>query len=64
MVKRFEDQGAVSDLPRSARPKAVCTDDNKERILENVEENPTISTRKRSLELEISQTFLKRVKKV
>ena len=63
MVKRFEDQGAVSDLPRSGRPKAVCTDENKERIRENVEENPTISTRKQSLELGISRTSLKRVMK-
>ena len=63
MVKRFGDQGAVSDLPRSGRPKAVCTDKNKERIRENVEENPTTSTQKRSLELGISRTSLKRVMK-
>ena len=43
-VKRFEDQGAVSDLTHSGRPKAVCTNENKERICENVEENPTTST--------------------
>ena len=49
----------MSDLPRSGRPKAVCTDENTERIRENVEENPTASTRKRSLELGISQTSLK-----
>ena len=54
MVKRFKDQGAVSNLPRSERPTAVCTDENKERIHENVEENPTTSTQKRSLELGIS----------
>ena len=63
MVKRFEDQGAVSDLPRSGRSKAVCTDENKERIRENVEENPTTSTRKCSLELGISRASLKRVMK-
>ena len=61
MAKRFEDQGAVSDLPRSGRPKAVCTDENKERIHENVEENPTTSTQKLSLELRISRTTLKRI---
>ena len=44
MVKRFEEQGAVSDLPRSGRPKVVCTNENKERIPENVEENPTTFT--------------------
>ena len=54
MVKRFEDQGAVSALPCSGRPKAVCTDENKERIRENVQNNPTTSTQKRSLELGIS----------
>ena len=63
MIKRFEDQGAVSDLPRSGRPKAVCMDENKERICENVENNPTTSTRKRSLELGISRTSLRRVMK-
>ena len=47
MVKRFEDQGAVSDLPSSGRPKTVCTDENKKRIRENVEENLTTSNRKR-----------------
>ena len=46
MVKRFEDQGAVSDLPCSGRPKAVCIDENKERIHENVENNPTTFTQK------------------
>ena len=63
MVKRFEDQGAVSDLPRSGRPKAVCTDESKERMRENVEQNPTTSTRKQSLELGISPPSLKRVMK-
>ena len=63
MVKRFEDQEAVSDLPRSGRPKAVCTNENKERIRENVEGNPTTFTRKRSLKLGISRTFSKRVMK-
>ena len=46
MVKRFQDQGGVSDLPRSGRPKAVCTDENKERIRENLEENLTTSTKR------------------
>ena len=63
MVKRFEDQGAVSNLPRSGRPKAVFTDESKERIRENVGQNLTTSTQKRSLELGISQTSLKRVMK-
>ena len=63
MAKRYEDQGAVSNLPRSGRPKAVCTDENKERIRENVEENPTTSVLKRSFELGISRTSLKRVMK-
>ena len=63
MIKIFEDQGAVSDLPRSGRPKAVCTDENKERTRKNVENNPTTSTRKRSLELGISRTSLRRVMK-
>ena len=53
----------MSDLPRSGRPKTVCTDENKERIREKVEENPTTSTRKRSLEIRISRTSLKRVMK-
>ena len=61
--KGFEDQGAVSDLLRFGRPKAVCTDENKERIRENVKQNPTTSTRKRSLEPRISRTSLIRVMK-
>ena len=61
MVKRFEDQRAVSDLPRFGRPKAVCTNENKGRIRENVEENQTTSKQKQSLELGISRRSLKRV---
>ena len=51
IVRRFEQQGAVTDLPRTGRPRNVRTDKNRERVRESVEETATTSTRRRSTEL-------------
>ena len=45
IVRRFEQQGAVTDLPRTGRPRNVRTDENRERVRESVEETATTSTR-------------------
>ena len=57
IVCRFEQQGAVTDLPRTGRPRNVRTDENRERVRESVEETAT-STRRRSTELGISRSSL------
>ena len=51
IVRRFEQQGVVTDLPRTGRPRNVRTDENRERVRESVEETATTSTRRRSTEL-------------
>ena len=59
IVRRFEQQGAVTDLPRTGRPRNVRKDENRERLRESVEETATTLTRRRSTELGISQRFFK-----
>ena len=61
IVRRFEQQGAVTDLPRTGRPRNVRTDENRERVREIVEETATTSTRRRSTELGISRSSLRRI---
>ena len=61
IVSRFEQQGAVTDLPRTGRPRNVRTDENCKRVRESVEETATTSTRRRSTELGISRSSLRRI---
>lgn len=41
LVKKFDETGSLEDKPRSGRLRSVSTDENKERVLETYEENPT-----------------------
>ena len=61
IVCQFEQQGAVTDLPRTGRPQNVRTGENRERVRERVEETATTSTRRRSTELGISRSSLRRI---
>lgn len=60
-MKKFDETGSLEDKPRSARPQSFSTDENKERILEAYEENPTTSQRRASLELNLSRSSLQRI---
>lgn len=61
LVQRFRQQGAVSDLPRIGRPRSGRTEANIERVRESVGEEPTTSTRRRSGQLGIARTTLRRI---
>ncbi|XP_043676454.1 uncharacterized protein LOC122633042 [Vespula pensylvanica] len=61
IIARFQQQGTVSDLPRSGRPRSVFTNANIQRVEESVLEEPGTSTRRRSSQLELSRTSLRRI---
>ena len=61
LVMRFQEQGSVNDRSRRGRGRSVCTPENTEDVRRSIEENPTTSTRRRSQELAISQSFLQRI---
>ena len=60
LVQRFRQQGAVSDLPRAGRPRAVQNRVNIARVQASIEETPETSTRKRSQQLGRSRRSLQR----
>lgn len=61
LIARFRQQGGVSDLPRSGRPRIVQNQVNIDRVRDSVEEYPETSTRRRSGQLGISRTSLRRI---
>ncbi|KAK3868152.1 hypothetical protein Pcinc_026438 [Petrolisthes cinctipes] len=61
LINRFEEQGAVSDRPRSGRTRTARTDETREQVRKSIEENPGTSTRRQSRQLGISRTSLLRV---
>ena len=61
LIKRFRKQGAVSDLPRSGRPRLAQNQVNIDRVRDSVEEDPETSTRRRSGQLGMSRTSLRRI---
>ena len=63
LVKKFDETGSLEDKPRSGRPRSISTDENKERVLEAFEENPTTTQRRASLELNLSRGSLQRMMK-
>ena len=48
IISHFQRQGAVCDLPRSGRPHTARNDENREELERSLEENPSVSTRRRS----------------
>ena len=63
LIAKFEESGTVLDAKRSGRPVSVTTDDNKEEVKQHFQDYPTTSTRRGSLQLEISRTSLRRMLK-
>ncbi|CAK9826872.1 hypothetical protein ANTRET_LOCUS4642 [Anthophora retusa] len=61
LVQRFQQHGAVCDLPRSGRPYCVRNNVNIERVQQSIQENPETSTRRRSAELGLSRRSLRRI---
>ena len=63
LVRKFDETGSLEDRPRSGRPRSISTDENKERVRSTFEENPATSTRRASLELNLSRSSLQRMMK-
>ena len=63
IVRKFDESGSVQDSPSSGRPSSVSTDGNKERVRAVFHNIPDTSSRRASLELNISRTTLRRMMK-
>lgn len=64
VIMKFEEFGVVTDIPKCGRPQNVRIPENIAKVRESVESNPGISIRRRSQELDISQTSLQRILKL
>jgi hypothetical protein len=60
LTQRFEETGYLMNLPHTGRPRSAHKEENIERFRASIEE-PQTSTRRRSRELGLSQTFLRRI---
>ncbi|CAH2007407.1 unnamed protein product [Acanthoscelides obtectus] len=63
IIWRFQTQGSVSDLLRTVRPRLAFTGENIERVEESFQEDLEPSTRRRSTQLGLSRTSLRRILK-
>ena len=61
LVKRFRQQGSVSDLPRTGRQRSVCTAKNVALVEDSIAENPDTSTRRRATQIGLSRRSLQRI---
>ena len=60
---KFDATGSVLNVKSTGRPKSVTTDENKELVAQAVAHSPGKSSRRTSLELDISQTSVIRILK-
>ena len=58
LVKRFRQQGSVSDLPRTGRQRSVRTAENVALVEDSIAENPDTSTRRRATKIGMSRRSL------
>jgi transposase len=63
IARKFDETETIEDEPRSGRPRSISTDENRERVRAAFEEDPETSTRRASLELDLSRTSLRRMMK-
>lgn len=63
LVSRFEEHGRVSDLPGRGRGRSVRNEAVVEAVRQSVNEDPSVSTRRRSAQLGMSRTSLQRILK-
>ena len=61
LVQYFPQQGAVCDLPRAGRPRAVRNGMNISRMQASIEENPETSTGRRSQQLVMFRRSLQKM---
>ena len=61
LILRFEDTGSTDDLPRSGRPVTACSPENCQIIRVAFSLSPTKSTRRASMELNISGASIRRL---
>lgn len=63
LVKKFKSVGNVRDKPHTGRVKTARTPDNIERVRQSVLQSPKTSSHLRSLQLQMSETTVRRVLK-
>jgi hypothetical protein len=63
LVRKFDETGSVEDVARPGRFRSVSTDENRERVRVNFQQNPESSTRRAALELNLSRTSFRRMMK-
>ncbi|KAJ8968385.1 hypothetical protein NQ314_002336 [Rhamnusium bicolor] len=61
VVAKFGETGSVRDRSKTGRPRSARNPENIERVRESVNDDSSISTRRRSNELELTRTSLRRV---
>nr|CAH7747803.1 unnamed protein product [Callosobruchus chinensis] len=61
LIHRFQQQGSVSDLPRTGRPRSAFKNANIHRVEESVQEDAETSTQRRSTQLAVPRTSLRRI---
>ena len=61
LVKRFRQQGLISDLPRTDRQHLVRTAENVALVEDSIAENPDTSTRRRAAQINMSRKSLQRI---
>ena len=60
-LKRFRQQGSVSDLPRTGRRRSVRTAENVALVENSIVENPDTSIRRRATQIGMSRRSLQRI---
>ena len=60
-MKKVKETGILIDKPKPEKPKTVHTPENIAAVLESVCEEPSTSIRRRSQQLNISETSLRRI---
>ena len=61
LVKKVKETGILIDKPKSEKPKTVRTPENIDAVAKSVREAPSTSVHRRSQQLNISETSLRRI---
>ena len=61
VVNKFLSTGSVEDAPRTGRPRSARTDETIAAVAQDVEENPSTSTRHRAQQVGVSERSLRRI---